>query len=83
MIGWVAYKILEKEIEGYVVCNLQKLESSDQKSGSYLITIEQFWKQKSEVVEFQRLPIKFGVQDEDTRFEMFCFGLFCFVVAMF
>ncbi len=64
MIGWVAYKILEKEIEGYVVCNLQKLESSDQKSGSYLITIEQFWKQKSEVVEFQRLPIKFGVQDE-------------------
>lgn len=23
------------------------------------------------------------VQDEDTRFEMFCFGLFCFVVVMF
>ncbi len=57
MIGWVAYKILEKEIEGYVVCNLQKLESSDQKSGSYLITIVQFWKQKAEVVENQRLPL--------------------------
>lgn len=75
MIGWVAYKILEKEIEGYVVCNLQKLESSDQKSGSYLITIEQFWKQKSEVVEFQRLPIKFGVQDEDINMISIDFGI--------
>lgn len=48
---------LEKEIVGDVVCNLQKLVSSDQKSGSYLITIEQFWKQKAEVVEFQQLPL--------------------------
>ena len=32
MKGWEAYKFLEKEIEGYVVCNLQKLVCRGQKS---------------------------------------------------
>ena len=41
------------------------------------------------LVNKKRRPLRINdlrfccVQDEDTRFEMFCFGLFSFVVVMF
>ena len=53
------------------------------KRGNYMPSIK--WGRgikKTGTIEIQRFPL-YCVQDEDTRFEMFCFGLFSFVVVMF